>query len=78
MICIFIKKNSIMKIFIYLTALFLFTSVFAQDNFWVNKTKTNISQDDIINYTSQVSKYSVFELDEAQLIICPARCTRSF
>lgn len=65
--CIFTKKID-MKHLIVLLTLFITSSLISQNNFWTQKTPTNINEDDVINYDTQVSEFSTFELDEASLI----------
>ncbi len=75
--CIFTKKNN-MKYFIGIFTLFITSSLLSQNNFWTEKNINNISEDEIINYDTQVSQFNTYELDETSLISALQDAPRRF
>ncbi len=43
-------------------------SAFSQSNLWTDKPMSDIPQDDLINYTTQVSDFNIYQLDEVVFI----------
>ncbi|QTY27535.1 zinc-dependent metalloprotease [Flavobacterium sp. CS20] len=56
-----------MKIFTNIFLILFATISFGQNNFWQNKDLNSIPDEDIINYDTQVNRFSVFELDKIAL-----------
>ncbi len=56
-----------MKLFTTIIVSLLTSTLFSQNNFWQIKDINSISDEEIINYETSVSSFSVFELDKTSL-----------
>lgn len=65
--CIFTKNKIKMKKFIFALCILMPLISISQDNFWSGKTINDILEEDLINSETQVAKYNIYQLDEAQI-----------
>lgn len=65
--CIFTKNWITMNKIIFFLSVLVSVSAFSQDNFWTERDIQNIPQEDIINYETQVSNFSIYQLDDVLL-----------